>query len=732
MSENTKIVQCFLPAMVAGKYTTEVSQRVIKDKANIQDIKKTFDFGVDAARFTLNPNDIYSVYPPANKSGNYSESLPHLVFTRRTLPWERTLDGKLPVFQRASTPENKRNPQESPPVPWMALLLFDEEEMKGLPISKNTIAAVIQPNLSDGIIRPEIFDAKAAGKEGLKLMEWEKTTDGCFTMDLTKEQFEHYIPSMKSLSLLAHAKEVSIDNKDKEGITDINTDGTGVFAVIVGNRLPAKGKQHTAILVSLEGYTDYLKGTSSKKNIPDDHKARLVVLASWNFSDSGSSSFSQLADGLELKSIKIQRSNEAPELVPYFDSGYVPLEHVTRTGAGTISWYHGPFVPKLFPATSKCISFASSDAALRYDKTTGFFDISFAAAWQLGRILALQNQEFSKAILNWRMAQNQLEAEKSRNNTLNAILEDDSETAAKDKVIRYLGKLHAVETTVPAEKITDLPTTVPQEVKHFLGNLYKLNGIPFSYIVPHELLLEKEHQKNTGTYTGTLSLFYVDPNWIEALLDGALSIGRIHKSDALLEQAVNGNFIDGYQTQSIDISSETITRKGRRLNTTGFLLRSDLVSGWRGLEITAFDAGGQLLPALRFERIDSDIFLGIFDGNIAGITIKQPYEGLHFGIKNNSTYIKNLKNEDGTNQEITDGTADVNTELNDGLIQNGVIDIAGLAGVMQEKLTAKHWMNTTGESKGIYFTSAEFAYQMIDSPVKKSITINILNTDSHA
>ena len=144
-----------------------------------------------------------------------------------------------------------------------------------------------------------------------------------------------------------------------------------------------------------------------------------------------------------------------------------------------------------------------------------------------------------------------------------------------------------------------------------------------------------------------------------------------------------------------------------------------------------FDADGTLLPALRFGRIDSDIFLGIFDGNIADITIKQPYEGLHFGIKNNSTYLKNLKNEDGTNQEITDGTADVNAELNDGLIQNGVIDIAGLASIMQEKLTAKHWMNTTGESKGIYFTSAEFAYQMIDSPVKKSITINVLNTDSH-
>lgn len=731
MSENTKIVQCFLPAMVAGKYTTVVHQQVIKDKSSLQDLNKTFDFGVDAARFTLNPNDIYSVYPPANQSGNYSESLPHLVFTRRTLPWERTLDGKLPVFQRESTPENKRNPQDSPPVPWMALLLFDEDEMKNLPITKNTIAAVIQPNLADGIVRPEIFKTKSTDKGTLKLMEWEKTTDGCFTIDLTKEQFENYIPSQKSLSLLAHAKEVRIDNKDKDGITDINADGAGVFAVIVGNRLPAKGKQHTAILVSLEGYTDYLKDADPKKNIPDDHKVRLVVLASWNFIDSGKASFSQLVDGLELKSIKIQRGVEAPELTTYFDSGYVPLEHLTRTGANTISWYHGPLVPKLFPTTSKGISFSSADAALRYDKTTGFFDISFAAAWQLGRILALQNQEFSKAILNWRLAQNQLEAEKSKNNTLNAILEDDSAINIKDKVIRYLGDLHAVTTVVPEETTTDLPTTVPNEVKHFLGNLYKLNGIPFSYIVPHEWLLQKEHLKNNKNYTGTLSLFYVDPNWIEALLDGALSIGRTNKNEALLEQAVNGNFIDGYQTQSMEISGGTIEKKGRRLNTTGFLLRSDLVSGWRGLEITAFDADNQLLPALRFERIDSDIFLGIFDGNIASISIKQPYEGLHFGIKNNNAYIKNLKNEDGTNQEIADGTADVNAELNDGLIKNNVIDIAGLARVMQEKLTAKNWMEITDESKGIHFTSAEFAYQMVDSPVKKNIAINILNTDSH-
>lgn len=726
MSENTKIVQCFLPPMTAGKYVAKVTHRVLKDNKSLQDIEKNFKFGVDAARFNLSPNDIYSVYPPANKSGNYSESLPHIVFTRKTLPWERTIDGKVPAFQK-----EKSNPQVLQPVPWMALLLFTEEEMKELQIIKNTIANIIQPNLADNIIRPEIF-AATTKQDILSLMEWEKPADGCFTIDLTKEQFEKNIPSLKSLSLLAHAKEVSIDHKDKEGITDINNDGLGVFSVIVSNRLPAKGQNHTAILVSLEGYTNYLKNDTSVKTIPSGNKARLAVLASWNFIDSGSSGFLELVNGVETKSMKIQRGKEAAELLPYFNSGYAPLEHLTRTGAKTISWYHGPFVPKMFPTTAKTISFSSSDAALRYDKTTGFFDISFAAAWQLGRILALQNQEFSKAMLNWRIAQYQLETTNTRKDILNTILQDTSKTDLKDKVISYLGALNKVEVKAVAKEVPDSETDIPKEIKHFLGALYKLNGIPFSYLVPHGFLLEKNHSKGDQKYSGTLSFFYVDPNWIEALLDGALSIGRVDRNDSLLEMAINGGFIEDYVPQTVQTLKGTKKDKERKLNTTGFLFRSDLISGWRGIEIQAFDANEKLLPALRFERIDADIFLGIFNGNISKITIKQPYEGLQFGIKREvNKFNKNLKNEDGTNQEISDGTADVNAELNNGLIKNNIIDIAGLANIMQQKLTKKNWMNTEGKSKGKYFTSAEFAYQMVDSPVKRTILVNISNSSDY-
>ncbi|MFZ0792466.1 MAG: hypothetical protein WAM65_01770, partial [Candidatus Korobacteraceae bacterium] len=49
-----------------------------------------FEFSVAGPRFALNPADIYSVYPPESSTGNFASTLPHVVFTRRTIPWERT------------------------------------------------------------------------------------------------------------------------------------------------------------------------------------------------------------------------------------------------------------------------------------------------------------------------------------------------------------------------------------------------------------------------------------------------------------------------------------------------------------------------------------------------------------------------------------------------------------------------------------------------------------------
>jgi hypothetical protein len=42
------------------------------------------------------------------------------------------------------------------------------------------------------------------------------------------------------------------------------------------------------------------------------------------------------------------------------------------------------------------------DSVTRYNPDTGMFDVTYAAAWQLGRLLALQNSNFAETLYNWK------------------------------------------------------------------------------------------------------------------------------------------------------------------------------------------------------------------------------------------------------------------------------------------------------------------------------------------
>jgi hypothetical protein len=102
-------------------------------------------------------------------------------------------------------------------------------------------------------------------------------------------------------------------------------------------------------------------------------------------------------------------------------SGYMPYQHLTRVApstdvnaaAHTVSWYRGPLVPcgafvpaiqflsTADPATGEPLIF-SADQLLRFDPLVGMYDVSYAAAWQLGRLLALYNKDFSVALYQWK------------------------------------------------------------------------------------------------------------------------------------------------------------------------------------------------------------------------------------------------------------------------------------------------------------------------------------------
>ncbi len=81
---------------------------------------------------------------------------------------------------------------------------------------------------------------------------------------------------------------------------------------------------------------------------------------------------------------------------------YAPMNHALRTGGQTVSWYRGPLTPYAISQSRVKLPIASPDQALAFDPTTGMFDASYAAAWTLGRMLALQDTAFSTALYNWK------------------------------------------------------------------------------------------------------------------------------------------------------------------------------------------------------------------------------------------------------------------------------------------------------------------------------------------
>ena len=176
------------------------------------------------------------------------------------------------------------------------------------------------------------------------------------------------------------------------------------------------------------------------------------------------------------------------------------------------------------------------------------------------------------------------------------------------------------------------PPPPPAPVTAFLGRLTLLHGVPFPYLVPDERLLPAE----------TLKVFLIDPRWLDALVGGALSVGRGGTSRLLLNKAQAGNFIAGILAAARAARPPDRSLEGAAPAAgptpsyafSGFLLRSRVLEAWPGLEVRAWRSGGRdpgdALALLRFDRLAPDIILGVVDGQVADIEMTQPPEGLHF------------------------------------------------------------------------------------------------------
>ena len=463
------------PAFSPGDYTLRVSQslEITAPEARSETYSgKPQMIRVQPPDTRLNPQQIRTLFPPEGSLGEYSQNLPHIVLTPSTLPWEK----------------NALRTSDSGEQPWLALILFTEEEF----------AQVEQGSLTSG--GPNRPDAAIIA--------------------VPTNLLGQLMPPLESLKFLNHVRQ-KLDAHGK-------IEGDEV-AVVMGCRLPAAGN-NIVHLVAIDGqYSD--SGFDPNRGAQNNKKV-LITLKSWRFASIDPRfGFEQLLKGLDRGFIEhLPTNNEIANRYLRMGASLVP--HYMRQGNKSASWYRGPLVPG-YHAISTEVAFPvrSADDLVFYNEEIGLFDVSYAVAWELGRLLMLNSKGVAFDLYHWKQGNAQ----------------------------RIKSAEQQIDHLPFAGPSVDL--NLPSSVVSWFKRAALLDGVPFHNLVIDEKLLPEE----------SIRFFEIDWHWIEALLDGAFSVGRVtaldHHRERLLEKA-------------------SAKLPERRM--TGFLLRSAVVAGHPDLQVDAF------------------------------------------------------------------------------------------------------------------------------------------------
>ncbi len=403
------------PPLDDGSYRLTVSTEVGYQGTN-QGFSRQHYFTVVGPQFSVPQSMVATTWPPSNGHGAFQEGLAHIVLSRRTLPWERELDpsGLIP----APTIPPGAPPAPAPPVPWVALLVFEEGEytlLRNIPLQQAVPAEVFARLGSPANINCDAVEADA---------------------DLVAS----ILPSVEELQLLAHVRWVNVQDRE------LNTaGGDGYYAVVIASRLPEPNAQCRAVLVSLEERADLVQANpppyiyqraepalpaaaASQEITPVDvlpspiftlsqppvhtfspavpapftytppQRVRLVALTSWQFTCEGPGTFRDLMQNLDVAMLGTVAEVGHP---PLADTGHLPIELQDRLGASEAVWYRGPCVPYNLTRDPNG-PYHSADQARRATPETGAEDVSYAAAFEVGRLLAAADPRFAQAIMRWR------------------------------------------------------------------------------------------------------------------------------------------------------------------------------------------------------------------------------------------------------------------------------------------------------------------------------------------
>ena len=273
------------PGFQDGNYALIAEQDISfqkKDKPVSKKYTNESRFTAQGPRFSLDPGNLVSAFPPPFSLGEYTNVVPHVVLARNTLPWERSLGSEI---------------ADNDP-PWLGVILFDEADPAPAIQEKTLLDLLPKDEETEtgekGLLPEHTYYAPFPLKKDSKVARLdfgEAWSDKCYVVDVPVSTFNQIMGTADELGWLAHVREIELANKSETYVRRLrirlneDNDPVGQVAEVVGNRFPLPGKKSVAHLVCLEGFGPVLPGPSGQSNLPSDvTHVRLVSLNNWTFS----------------------------------------------------------------------------------------------------------------------------------------------------------------------------------------------------------------------------------------------------------------------------------------------------------------------------------------------------------------------------------------------------------------------------------------------------------------
>jgi hypothetical protein len=687
-----RLYSTYAPALKADTYQIDVRQEVdglpgIKPSVTIQNKSSDADdgqiilqhFTVQAPRFSLDPSDIHSVYPPQGHADE-GRVLPHIIFKDPHLPWERSMD-------RCGDTNDGVNQ-----VPWLAVLVFEPDELtvnssvftNGVPKQSPTMA--FSMSLKDLMSTKNVATTVGAGTD---IPDTSVSANAIF---IKSDLFT----SFYDLDATSSPATMSLDRyKYLTHVRNVNSDGclaadpaaqNGIFSVAFSHRAgPLSQKAPTTVVVHVVSLENVCQNIGAASKMP---YVALISLFSWTYQGLPPQSvdFATQMRDLGLKHTSLLRPSfdasaiQDQVLATRLLNGFSLVRHRLISGEATVAYFRGPLSPVAVPypllaprSTSlkdagawPKESFSSMDYQI-LDPRTGVMDISYSVAWQIGRALALADRTFASALVNLRsdihrsiisQAKSKFLISKHSYTTRSgsiARLKDIMDFLATDKMpLTEGGEVNFSVRWAPAQvqyaDLRGLHRQMLQSVTHgktpfadAVSDGFNIQDSPHWHIV-HEGLLDRIHLINLPAHyliahpdnlpSESIRFFHLDRTWIDAQIDGALSLGD-HISQPDMETAP-GDIIDTVRQMIKD--AFVVALADVPYPTGGFLIRSKVVKAFPNLMVTS---GSSTTTIISSYNLNDETLLTLIhrsgDTNTAqpppaAITISQPPHQQRFAM----------------------------------------------------------------------------------------------------